>query len=72
MGNSLGLRIPKTLAREVGVEAGSYVDLTVRDGELCVRPTLARRVTLAAMLHRVTSANRHAAIETGAPVGRED
>ena len=70
-GNSLGLRIPKSFAEEVGVEAGSEVDLTLRNGELRVRPTQARRLSLAALLRRVTAANRHDAIETGEPVGRE-
>ena len=70
-GNSLGLRIPKSFAAEVGVEAGSEVELTLRDGELRVRPTQARRLSLTALLRKVTAANRHDEIETGEAVGRE-
>ena len=40
-GNSLGLRIPKSFAEEVRVEAGSTVDITVDRGRLIIR--LARR-----------------------------
>jgi len=36
-GNSLGLRIPRSFAAEAGVEAGSQVDLSVREGDLVVR-----------------------------------
>ncbi|MEO6462872.1 MAG: AbrB/MazE/SpoVT family DNA-binding domain-containing protein [Candidatus Eisenbacteria bacterium] len=70
-GNSLGLRIPKSFAAEVGVEAGSEVDLSVRAGELRVRALQQRRLSLAALLRKVTRKNLHAAIETGNPVGRE-
>jgi len=70
-GNSLGLRIPKSFAAEVGVEAGSEVDLTLREGELRVRPLQSRRLSLGALLRKVTAANRHEVIETGEPVGRE-
>ena len=70
-GNSLGLRIPKSFAAEVGVEAGSEVDLMLRDGELRVRPMQSRRLSLAALLRKVTPGNRHDEIETGEPVGRE-
>jgi len=70
-GNSLGLRIPKSFAAEVGVEAGSEVDLTLREGELRVRPLQSRRLSLGALLRKVTAGNRHEVIETGEPVGRE-
>lgn len=70
-GNSLGLRIPKSFAAEVGVEAGSEVDLSVRSGELHVRALQQRRLSLAALLRKVTRKNLHAEIESGDPVGRE-
>jgi len=70
-GNSIGLRIPKSFAAEVGVEAGSEVDLTLREGELRVRPLQSRRLSLGALLRKVTAGNRHEVIETGEPVGRE-
>jgi antitoxin MazE len=70
-GNSLGLRIPKSFAAEAGVEAGSEVDLSVRGGELRVRAAHRRRLSLAALLRKVTRKNLHAGVETGEPVGRE-
>ncbi len=40
-------------------------------GKLRGKPVQSRRLSLVALLRRVTAANRHAAIETGAPAGRE-
>jgi len=70
-GNSLGLRIPKSFAAEAGVEAGSEVDLSVHSGELRVRALHQRRLSLTALLRKVTRKNLHAGVDTGDPVGRE-
>lgn len=37
-GNSLGIRIPKSLASKVGIEERSQVDLNVEDGYLVIKP----------------------------------
>jgi len=70
-GNSLGLRIPKSFAEQVGVEAGSEVDLSVEDGELIVRPGRLPKYELTDLLKGVTARNVHEEVETGASVGRE-
>jgi antitoxin MazE len=70
-GNSLGLRIPKAFAAEVGVGPGSSVDLTVREGDLVVRPRKEGALRLAHLLAGVTPVNVHAETPTGAAVGRE-
>jgi antitoxin MazE len=70
-GNSLGLRIPKSHAEEVGVEPGSTVDVSTRDGEIIVRPVRRRRYTLAALLRKVTPKNLHEEVDWGESTGRE-
>ncbi len=70
-GNSLGLRIPRSFAEEAGVEAGSEVDLSVREGDLIVRATKRRRYRLSELLAEVTTKNLHDEAETGQPMGRE-
>ena len=70
-GNSLGLRIPKSFAEQVGVEAGSEVDLAVEDGELIVRPGRLPKYELTDLLKGVTARNVHGEVETGDSVGRE-
>jgi antitoxin MazE len=70
-GNSLGLRIPKSFAAEAKVEAGSTVDLSVKDGELVVKPIRRRKYELRDLLKAINSRNIHREVETGDPVGRE-
>lgn len=70
-GNSLGLRIPKVLAEQSGVEAGSEVDLSIEEGDLVVRLRRSPRYELKELLQAVTAKNVHTEVETGEPVGRE-
>ena len=70
-GNSLGLRIPKPLAEEAGVGEGSAVVLSIIHGGLVVKPAYRRKYPLRQLLRRVTPKNRHDAVDTGGPVGRE-
>jgi len=70
-GNSLGLRIPRSFAEEAGVEAGSEVDLSVRDGDLVVRAVKRRTYRLSELLEKVTAKNLHGEVDTGEPIGRE-
>ena len=70
-GNGLGLKIPCSLAEEAGVVAGSEVDLSIRRGDLIVKPAKRRRYRLNDLLRQITSSNIHAEVEVGAQVGRE-
>ena len=70
-GNSLGLRIPRALAEEAGVVAGSEVDLSIRRGDLVVKPARRTKYRLNDLLRQMTSKNIHAEVDAGAPVGRE-
>ncbi|MEO8275135.1 MAG: AbrB/MazE/SpoVT family DNA-binding domain-containing protein [Thermoanaerobaculia bacterium] len=70
-GNSLGLRIPKPFADEVGLEEQGEVELTLVRGTLVIRPILPPAFTLEGLLSGVTKRNRHDEVESGAPVGRE-
>ncbi|WP_270169489.1 AbrB/MazE/SpoVT family DNA-binding domain-containing protein [Paenibacillus sp. SYP-B4298] len=67
-GNSLGIRIPKSLAMKVGIEEGTEVDLHIEDGHLLIKP---KSATLDELLSQVTSDNVHTEIPTGDPQGRE-
>ena len=70
-GNSLGVRIPRGLADEVGLAAGSEISLTAKDGELVLRPSLPSRLRLTELLAGITQENIHASIDTGDAVGAE-
>lgn len=70
-GNSLGLRIPRGLAEEIGLGAGSEVSLSAKDGELVVKPTIPARLNLDNLLAGVTANNLHSSVDTGDIVGLE-
>jgi antitoxin MazE len=70
-GNSLGVRIPRGLAEEVGLGAGTEVSLTAKDGELVLRPSVPTRLRLPDLLACITPENIHASIDTGDALGAE-
>ena len=68
-GNSLGLRIPKALAEQIGVTSGSEVELRLREGGLWIVPR--RRYTLEELLAAMP-AEVHAEVDWGGAQGREE
>ena len=70
-GNSLAIRIPKSFAEEVGLEAGSPVELRLVDRGLLVEPAPDESLSLDDLLDGVTKANIHAEVDAGPSQGRE-
>jgi len=70
-GNSLGLRIPDSLAKLIDVKAGTSVSMEVEDGRLVVVPDQTGKYRLQDLLDAITDENRHEVIDFGAPRGRE-
>ena len=70
-GNSLGVRIPRCLAEEVGLGAGTEVSLSAKDGEIVVTPLFPARLSLDDLLAEVSEENLHSSIDTGSAVGAE-
>ena len=70
-GNSLGLRIPKLVAAEVGLEEGSLVNLTIVNGSIVISPERELPLELEAMLNQVTEESLHGEVNTGPARGRE-
>ena len=68
-GNSLGLRLPRALADEVGVTAGERVEITAEAGVLVVRP-LRPRWTLVDLLTNMTPDAMAQAFDWGDGAGR--
>lgn len=71
-GNSLAVRIPRSLARETRLSSGRAVELTVRSGKLVISAAERRPFTLEELLKGVTRGNRHGEVRTGTPAGREE
>ena len=70
-GNSLGVRIPRGLAEEVGLVAGTEVSLRSKDGQLVVKPALPTRLSLDDLLAGVSESNIHSSADTGSAIGAE-
>ncbi|HZX11103.1 MAG TPA: AbrB/MazE/SpoVT family DNA-binding domain-containing protein [Acidobacteriota bacterium] len=70
-GNSLGLRIPKSFAKEIGVKEGCSVNILLEDDQLVIRPLQKEKYQLSDLLSLVRKENIHKEISTGDAVGRE-
>jgi antitoxin MazE len=69
-GNSLGLRLPKSVAREAQIGEGDTVDVSVDNGTIVVRPSR-RRYSLDELVSRINARNRHDESDWGTPLGHE-
>jgi antitoxin MazE len=70
-GNSLAIRIPKSFAEEIHLEADTPVELSLEDGKLVIKPLGTPKWTLEELLAGVTDDNIHQEIGTGLPMGKE-
>ncbi len=70
-GNSLGVRILKSIAKELRLRPGSKVEMTVKDGRLVISPATRPRYTLEDLVAGIRPGNLHGETDWGKPVGRE-
>lgn len=70
-GNSLAVRIPRSVVQDACLSSGKPVDLAVRDGQIVISPARTKRFTLDELLKYVTRRNRHAEAPAGDAVGKE-
>lgn len=62
-GDSLGLRIPGSLAKAMNLRDGASVVITGENDRLVIRPV--RKESLRSKLKKVTKDNLHSEVETG-------
>lgn len=67
-GNSVGVRLPKPMLEQVGLEEGAQVDVLVEGDHLVIRR---KRLRLADLLAECKPENRPDPVDWGPPVGRE-
>jgi antitoxin MazE len=67
-GNSLGVRIPKIIARDLNLKDGSTVEIEDSNGTIIISP---RKNTLKELLEGINEANIHREIDFGESSGRE-
>ena len=69
-GNSLGLRIPKDIARQAGLREGARVDIEAQGDRIIISPARPRYV-LADLLEGITPEAMRQAFDWGPDKGRE-
>ena len=62
-GNSLAIRIPGKLAKELDIDEGSEVDINLNDSSLVIRP--AKKYDLNTMLSQISDENIHVELSSG-------
>ncbi|HMS85482.1 MAG TPA: AbrB/MazE/SpoVT family DNA-binding domain-containing protein [Nitrospira sp.] len=70
-GNSLAVRVPKSVAMQIGLKAQDGLDIEVRDGNVVLKPQLRRVYLLDHLVKQITKKNIHGEVDSGGPVGRE-
>lgn len=72
-GNSQGLRFPREVLRQAAIELGEEVDISVRRGEIIVKPTLQTRdrYRLKDLVAEMPASYTPSEERWGRPVGRE-
>jgi len=68
-GNSLGIRIPNLIARELLLKDGSTVNIKNMGQEIIIKPV--QKNKLSEMLSKINAQNMHEEIKTTGPVGKE-
>ena len=70
-GNSLAVRLPKSVAEECGIEVDSPVEIVREDNLIIIKPVRKKAFSLDSLLAGVTEENIHSEVPTGKPAGKE-
>lgn len=70
-GNSLAIRVPKSVALQVGLKEQDDLEIEVQDGNVVLKPHVRRVYRLEDLVKQITPKNVHGETDTGIPVGRE-
>ena len=70
-GNSLAIRIPRSVASQMDLRADLPVNLIISGSDLTISPIRQTPPTLEELLERVTDDNRHDEVDFGPPMGKE-
>ncbi|RDU53345.1 hypothetical protein CQA49_06775 [Helicobacter sp. MIT 00-7814] len=69
-GNSVGLRIPNSILRELNLNSSSSVDVRVENGKIIIEPI--GNAKLNVLLGAITNENLHGEISCGVVIGKEN
>ncbi len=69
-GNSMAVRLPKVILRDVGLQEGDTLLFGARDGAIVAKP-VKKRPSLKELLAKISPENVHEEVDWGKPRGRE-
>jgi antitoxin MazE len=69
-GNSLAVRIPGAYAKDLGLQEGMDLDVSLANGALMLRPGR-KEYTLEELIEQITPENLHGETDWGPAAGRE-
>jgi len=70
-GNSLALRIPSSMAKQLGIQQNSLVNIEEIGNKIILEPIQKPRYDLQEMLRQINDRNLHGEKSYGEPVGKE-
>lgn len=70
-GNSLALRIPKAFALDAQLANNSFVEISISDGQIIIKPVPTPNWTLDELLAGINEDNIHHEVDTGIALGNE-
>jgi antitoxin MazE len=70
-GNSLAVRLPSSLAKDVHMQQGSVVEIAIVEGKMVLKSKGQRKYSLPQLLKGVTPSNRHPEQNWGKVIGQE-
>lgn len=70
-GNSMAVRIPSLVAKDLQIQNGSILEVLVDSGKIILKPEKRSRADLKKLLSKINSSNIHGEVDAGKSVGRE-
>jgi len=70
-GNSIGVIIPRALARKKGIGVDTIVEVSEIENGLILRPASKKGYSLRELVRGINAQNRHDEVDFGRPVGKE-
>ena len=70
-GNSIGVRIPRELAKRAGIGVDSTIEIDEADDGIVIKPIRRKEYSLKELVKGITRQNRHDEADFGRPVGKE-
>ena len=70
-GNSLAVRIPQNVAKELDLAEGIEIQISAIEGTVVIKPKHRKRYSLDELVQGITPENIHGEIDSGIAVGNE-